>query len=170
MRPRLRLGAALRAFESESDLVQSVCADLLTDLAQIEYRGEAPFRQWLYTAVLNKIRNKQRHYRAQKRRPHGAAFDELDEALLVDSYAALCSPSHEAIAREEVELLERAFDQHYREVLTLSRIVGLSQERIAEQMGRSVPSVRNLLSRALVKLAGEMAVVHRTADGTGTAG
>jgi DNA-directed RNA polymerase specialized sigma24 family protein len=43
----------------------------------------------------------------------------------------------------------------------LSRIVGLSQEETAAQMGRTVPSARNLLHRALVRLAGELAATRR---------
>ena len=52
--------------------------------------------------------------------------------------------------------LEAAFDdlpEHYREVVTLSRIAQLSRAEIARQMGRTEASVRNLLSRALIALA-----------------
>lgn len=153
---------ALRAMESESDLVQSVCADLLQDLEQFEYRGEAQFRHWLYTAVLNKICKQQRHHAARKRRPDGQR-QVFDESLLAHSYAALSSPSHNAIRKEQVELLERAFDllpPHYREVLTLSRIVGMSQKEVAAAMDCTVPAMRNLLSRALVKLTAAMVQVR----------
>lgn len=159
---RLRLGPTLRAVESESDLVQSVCVELLDDLGRFEYRGEAQFRHWLYTAVLNKICKRQRHYAARKRQP-GGQRQEFDESLFVRSYEALSSPSHQAIQKEQVDLLERAFDllpEHYREVLTLSRIVGLTQEETAAAMQCTVPAMRNLLSRALVKLAAAMAQVR----------
>ena len=52
--------------------------------------------------------------------------------------------------------LEAAFDSlpdDYHEVILLCRIVGLSQNAAAERMGRSVDAVRNLLHRALVRLA-----------------
>ena len=42
---RLRLGPGLRALESESDLVQSVCADLVGEIERFDYRGEAHLRQ-----------------------------------------------------------------------------------------------------------------------------
>jgi hypothetical protein len=67
-----------------------------------------------------------------------------------------------------VRNLEAAFDElpeHYREVITLSRIAGLSRAEIAAHMGRSEASVRNLLSRALVVLAEAMAARWRTRDG-----
>jgi RNA polymerase sigma factor (sigma-70 family) len=71
-------------------------------------------------------------------------------------YASLSSPSRAAMAREGVARIEAAFarlPEHYREVITLARIVGLSQEELAEVTGRSVASARNLLTRALVRLA-----------------
>jgi RNA polymerase sigma factor (sigma-70 family) len=49
--------------------------------------------------------------------------------------------------------MERAFDllsDDHREVITLSRIVGLSHAEIAAELGRSEGAVRVLLSRALV--------------------
>jgi RNA polymerase sigma-70 factor (ECF subfamily) len=157
---RLHLGARLRGLESESDVVQSVCADLLRDLQGVEYRGEAEFRGWLHAAVLNKLRNQQRRFSAQKRdagRGVAQPFDELD---VTASWNALCSPSHQAIRREQVERLELALaglPAHYREVLTLAKIAGLSHEQIAARMQRTVPATRNLLVRALSRLAGELA-------------
>ena len=58
-----------------------------------------------------------------------------------------------ASANELSERMERAFDQlseEHREVIALSRIVGLSHAEIAAQLGRSEGAVRMLLSRALV--------------------
>ena len=46
--------------------------------------------------------------------------------------------------------------EHYREGIALSRIAGLSQEELAERMQRSIPSVRNLLHRALARLAAQL--------------
>jgi hypothetical protein len=40
---RLRLGPELRARETSSDLVQSVCREVLADLDQFEYRGSPSF-------------------------------------------------------------------------------------------------------------------------------
>lgn len=162
---RLRFNPALQARESSADLVQSVCADILADLDHFEYRGEAEFRSWLYTAVLNKIRKKYRFHLAAKRDlRREEVLASREEVLLQNSFAAFCSPSHQAIAREQVELLERAFEKlpdHYREVLSLSRIAGLSQEETAEAMGRTVPSTRNLLNRALVRLGGLMSEAQK---------
>lgn len=150
---RLQVGARLRAQESCSDLVQSVCRELLAGVDGFEYRGEEQFRNWLFVAALNKIRQHDRYHHAEMRDP--ARRQPLDDALS-EAYASSLSPSRRAIAREDIARLEAAFDQlpeHYQQVITLSRIVGLSQEAVAREMGRTVPSVRNLLNRALARLA-----------------
>ena len=61
-----------------------------------------------------------------------------------------------ALAKEEVLLFEAAFDtlsDEHREVISLSRIVGLSHQEIGEQLGRSEAAARQLLHRALAALA-----------------
>ena len=60
------------------------------------------------------------------------------------------------MAGEQAERIERAFQglpPDYREVILLSRIVGLSRAEAAREMGRSESAVRNLLHRALAQLA-----------------
>ena len=44
--------------------------------------------------------------------------------------------------------------EDYREVITLSRVVGLSHGQIASQLGKSEGAVRVLLHRALARLSG----------------
>jgi RNA polymerase sigma-70 factor (ECF subfamily) len=153
---RLRTGQFLRERESCSDVVQSVCRELLAGAGQFEYRGEGQFRNWLYAAALNKIRQHDRHFRAAKR--DGAREEPLqhgDESLSL-AYGSVFSPSQGAMANELRQTLEQAFDElpdPYQEVIVLSRVVGLSQAEMAEQLGKSVASVRNLLNRAMVRFA-----------------
>src|SRR5215510_13975884 len=52
---RLNCGAALRARESASDLVQSACRDVLANLDGFRWEGEPAFRSWLYTAAARKV-------------------------------------------------------------------------------------------------------------------
>src|SRR5688500_8197806 len=64
---RLRAGPIVRAHESVSDLVQSVCREALQALPEFEYRGEARFRAWLFVKALAKVHDHARRLRAQKR-------------------------------------------------------------------------------------------------------
>jgi RNA polymerase sigma-70 factor (ECF subfamily) len=157
---RLRMSPLLRARESAEDLVQSTCAEFLLGLDGFDYRGEEAFRGWLYTAVLNTLRQHERSLRAQKRDARReVAVDETGDGYLLPVaavYARALSPTQELMAAERVQQLEAAFDalpDDYREVLTLSRIARMRRAAIAEQMGRTEASVRSLLNRALAALA-----------------
>jgi len=55
------------AKESASDLVQSVCLEILQHLDRFRYRGEAGFKHWLYTTALRRIVNKHEFNTAAKR-------------------------------------------------------------------------------------------------------
>lgn len=158
---RLRSGPLLRAKESASDLVQSVCLEVLQHLDRFRYRGEAGFRHWLYTTALREVLNRQKYYRAEKRdaaREVGPPPDSAGsgDATLLAQYRSICTPSREAMLREQIQIVERAFDElseDHREVILLAHLVGLSRKEIALELGRSEGAVRNLLSRALSHLA-----------------
>lgn len=158
---RLRMGPMLRARESGSDLVQSVCEDLFSAHG-VAFADEASFRAWLYAAALNKLRNHERHLRAQKRDaareqplPAAEAGAAMPDPELERCYATALTPSRVAMARERIARLEQAFDalpDHYREIVTLARVAGLTYEQIAVATGRTTDSVRNILARALNRL------------------
>lgn len=161
---RLRMGPRLRARESASDLAQSVCREVLEHLGRFRYGGEAEFRNWLYREALRKVMNRQAYYAAQKRDVgREVHIDPEAGGGNGEASAALCrslhTPSAEAVAREEVEQLQRAFDRlsdDHREVILLAKMVGLPHKRIAEEMGRTETAARALLHRALMTLATEL--------------
>jgi RNA polymerase sigma factor (sigma-70 family) len=137
------------------DLVQSVCREVLADCAQFDYRGEPAFRQWLFQVAENKVRDRLRFLgRAKRDRARVLELNSADAAAL-SCYASFCSPSQNAIAREELERIESAFDEldaNYQEVILLSRVIGLSNEEIAAQINQTPHYTRTLLSRGLARL------------------
>ena len=150
---RLRTGPDVRARESNSDLVQSVCREVLAEIAHFEYRGESAFRHYLFTAALRKILDRGRSVAAARR--HGMAAADGAEPDLVLQYSRSFSPSRRLIAREDAERLEAAFDalpDDQREVVVLSRVVGLSFAEIAGFMNRSENAVQKLHARALARV------------------
>jgi len=159
---RLHSDRVLRAREASTDLVQSVCREILEHLDRFEHPSENAFKHWLYATALRKVQNKSEYYRAQKR---DAALEVAlgsrgGDVELSSCYAVLRTPSAELMAREDLEQLESAFDRlpdEYREVLVLARLVGLSRAEIGERMGRSEGAVRALLFRAQARLAALMA-------------
>lgn len=150
---RLRADPGLRARESDSDIVQSTCRTILQRADQFRFGGEEGFKRWLFTTALRTMIDKNARWRTEKRASPRAEREEDADCLI---YASLSSPSQQAVARETHEQIEAAFDQlaeEEREVITLSRIVGLSHREIAEAMDRSEGATRVLLHRSLVKLS-----------------
>lgn len=151
---RLRAGPVVRRCESESDLTQSVCREVLEHADRFRHGDEPGFRRWLYTTALRKILDRHDHWLAAKRdvqRDEGGG-----DTALAETYRTFSTPSQHATRREEIERVERAFDQlsdEQREVVSLAHLVGLSRGEIAAQMQKSEGAVRTMLSRALAQLA-----------------
>ena len=159
---RLRAGAALRDREDVADIAQSVCREVLQDVGRVTYDSEAAFKHWLYTAALRVIRNRAKFWRREKRdvdrerRAGSQAGAIADHDDLLRCYRGVATPSMRLQSVEEIRRIERAFDrltEDHREVITLSRMLGLSHAEVAERMGRTEQATRALLHRALGTLA-----------------
>jgi RNA polymerase sigma-70 factor (ECF subfamily) len=152
---RCQADPALRARESSSDLVQSVCREVLAKADQFRFAEPEGFRRWLFTSAMRKVRDRRDHHLAAKR----DARREVDADALAGAYASLTSPSGAAARQEQLERVERAMDtlpDEYRQVIALSKVAGLTRPQVAAEMGRSEGSVRMLLHRALARLVAEL--------------
>jgi RNA polymerase sigma-70 factor (ECF subfamily) len=156
---RARAGRAMLARESASDLAQSVCREVLADLDDFEYQGEEAFRNWLFLQATRKVLDRARHQGRGKRdvAREVAMPEEKDDAeALLACYASLATPSQHAAAREELARFEKAVQElpeTQRDAVTMSRLMNLSYEQIAEQMGISESAVRGLVARGLAALS-----------------
>jgi len=152
-----RLSNDVRARESSMDVVQSVCRGLLEERGRFDFRGEESFRAWLFTAALNKIRDKYRFHQGAGRDVRREERGEVDfERTLAKN---LLSPSQDAIAAETARTVREALaalSPDHCEVITLARVVGLPHRVIAEVMGRSEEATRQLLGRALLQFVEEL--------------
>lgn len=151
---RLHSGRELRAVESQSDLVQSVCREVLHSLGGARCADEPSFRQWLYSIARHKILGKVDYHRAQKRDVRRLAG--ADDGALLAAYGTFCSPSQEASQREQVAAVEAAFDElseDHRQVILEICVLGRSHREVAAEMGRSEEALRQLLVRARARLA-----------------
>ena len=149
----------LKRRESDSDLVQSVCLEVLENPGAFEYRGESAFRHWLCTAALRKFVERDRYHAAAKR-DHGRletpAADSTALGLLNSIIGPAQSPSRIASARETLVRVEAALRQmpvDLREIVLLSRLMGFSHGEIAVRLGRSEGAIRTALCRGLAKIA-----------------
>jgi RNA polymerase sigma-70 factor (ECF subfamily) len=164
-----RVDRLVHAKESNADIVQSVCREVLEHIDRFEHRSEAGFKQWLYRTAERKIIDRYRYYTADKRDagrelPPSASEPSTDGDLLAaalrDAQRGGPTPSHEAIAREELLRTSRAFEglpPIYREVILLSRVHGVPHADIAKRLGKTEGAVRNLLYRGLGALTDRLA-------------
>ena len=159
---RLQVGPVLRARESESDVVQHVCVEVLQRADHFAFRGETQFRGWLYGAVLNVVRDRERFHKAQRRSPAREVEITDPDALLV-SYRDVSSPSSHLQAAEVARQLEAAFERlppHYAEVLALFQVVKLSRQEVAERLGISPEAVSKRHKSAVMRLSHELRPKH----------
>ncbi|HTE05059.1 MAG TPA: sigma-70 family RNA polymerase sigma factor [Planctomycetota bacterium] len=149
--------------ESVSDLVQSVCREVIEHLDRYEHPSAEGFRQWLFRTAERKIIDRYRYYTAEKR----DAGREIDEGTPTTPPALFLTPSRDAIGREDLAAAEAAFARlsgPAQEVIMLSRVQGLSHAEIAQRMQRSEGAVRNLLYRGLAAISDAL---HPPAGGPG---
>jgi RNA polymerase sigma-70 factor, ECF subfamily len=163
---RLRTNQEMRARESVSDLVQSICREVLERPDQVEFRGESAFKNWLFGKVLNKVRDRHRHAHAEMRdvrREQPMVRQRDDRESLVTAYTSICEPPEAVMKAELLIDVEKAFgelSEEQREVLTLSKLVGLDHQEIADRMGKSYANVRQISHRAMVRLSAIMMKRH----------
>jgi RNA polymerase sigma-70 factor (ECF subfamily) len=161
---RKNISPALLAKESSDDLVQSVCREVLQNVARFEYQGEAAFRNWLYQAALRKIIDRQRYYKAEKRDAAREVAALGTSSMSSGEFAVLASsihtPSRDAAMHEEIARLEQGFNQLAeadRRVIRMIYIEGFSHAQVAEALGCTEVNSRKMLSRALARLSKRIA-------------
>lgn len=162
---RIHLGAALRSRESASDVVQSVCREILADVGEFAVADERSFRHWLCETARRKLVDRSRYWARLRRRSPGAI---LDDVSVLQAYGTASCPSDAAAAREELSRVEAAIDRlspEHRDVILLARVLGLPHADTAERLGRSEGAVRVLLYRAMAKLGEELGM-RDSADST----
>lgn len=152
-----RLSAQLRARESSLDVVQSVCRQLLEVREDFAFHSEERFRAWLFTAALNKVRERHRRLQTEKRDVHReeAGHDEGDRTVMLH----LMTPSQAAIGNETAAAVSAALaalSEEHREVITLARLVRLPHKVIAEVLSSTEEATRQRLARAMVRLTREL--------------
>jgi RNA polymerase sigma-70 factor, ECF subfamily len=158
---RLQIGRRLQRKVDASDLVQDAFLKAHRDFDMFRGSSEKEWVTWLRQILAMHLAQVVRHYCGTARRDLGlerrlaVELDQSSQALDRGLFAEQNSPSQEAVCREQSVLLADALEQltpAYREVIILSHLEGLGFQEVAQRMGRSVDSVKNLWARALNKL------------------
>ena len=150
---RSQMPSELRAHESTSDVVQSVCREVLAQ-ERFQYQGAGQFRCWLYRAVAYRIRSKLRRLRAECRDP--GRIDTSVDPDFVARISRVPSPSLAATRREDVERVEKAFErlnESDAEILGLRYMADVPVPDIARSLEITEDAAHKRLGRARRRLA-----------------
>jgi RNA polymerase sigma-70 factor (ECF subfamily) len=158
---RLQLGRRLQGKVDPADLVQETFLAAHSHFATFRGASEAELVAWLRQILAERLAKLVRHYYGTQRRDIRLEREleaEMEESsrLLNHSLAASTStPSQKAARREQAVLLAAALEQlpeHYREVLILHHLQGLSLPEVARRLERTLDGVKNIWLRALARL------------------
>jgi RNA polymerase sigma-70 factor (ECF subfamily) len=158
---RLQISRRLQGKADPDDLVQETFLKVARDFALFQGTTEKEWLGWLRQVLAWRVAHLVRHYLGTQGRDARleceleADLDQSSRLLGAVLAAPGSTPSQRAARREQAVLLADALDrlpEHYREVLILRHLEGLSVAEVAHRMGRSVDSVKNLWTRALARL------------------
>ncbi len=150
---RLHAGPSL-AFETPSDIAQSVCRGILEDVSRLDYRGMLPFKRLLFLRAKRKIVDRHRFHTADRRQ--NAHPDPFDQQQFARCAASLVTPSRVVGAQEELDRLARSLEalpDDQRRSILLCRGLEMSPTEAAEEMDKTPNAVRIALHRGLARLA-----------------
>lgn len=151
---RCRLGRGLRRRLESEDVLQSAFVRAVQRFSG-EPLPERHFLGWIVRAIDNTLRDRARRLGAKKRSA-AAAEAGIDEDVL-DPNAA--TPSADARCTEDLAALQSAMDrlsQRDRELILLTKIEGRTAAEAGAVLGLGAESAQRAVTRALVRLAGQM--------------
>ncbi len=155
---RLAYGITRNEADAE-EVMQDVFLSLFNKINM--FQGRAALGTWVYRVATNAALIKHRG----KRYELEVALEELlptfkedghregDRSYLLADWSG--TPEAEALSMETRQMLNRALDalpDHYRAVLVLRDVEGLSNEEVSEAVGESVATVKSRLHRARMAL------------------
>ena len=158
---RLQIGRRLQRKVDASDLVQETFLQAHEHFAHFRGSTEGEWVSWLRQILAATLANLVRHYCGTRRRDVrlerdlAAELDESSRAMDQSLVAKHSSPSQRAARRELAVLLANALARlpaDYREVIVLRHLEGLKFAEVAQQMGRTVDSVKKMWTPALARL------------------
>jgi RNA polymerase sigma-70 factor (ECF subfamily) len=135
------------------------------------FEGRSAVASWIYRITMNAALNKRRGMRAERETP----LDDLLPAFQPDGHREgdrswvladwSQTPERELLSAESRAVVQAAVDRlpaHYRAVLVMRDVDGLSNDEVAEILGESIGMVKSRLHRARMALR-EQLTRHFTA-------
>jgi RNA polymerase sigma-70 factor, ECF subfamily len=148
------LAVARRLLSSEEDARDAVQEAFLNAFRNIDrFEGQALLSTWLHRIIVNVSLMK---LRSRKRKPE-ESLDHLlpafrDDGHFAERFDSGSEPADQRLAREQEQAAVRAaIDElpgHYRTILLLRDIEGISTQEVADQLGITPNAVKLRLHRA----------------------
>ena len=148
------LAVARRLLASEEDARDALQEAFLNAFRSIHrFEGQALLSTWLHRIVVNVSLMK---LRSRRRKPE-ESLDHLlpafrDDGHFMERFESGAEPADARLAREEEQAAVRAaiddLPEHYRTVLLLRDIEGMSTQDVADQLGITANAVKLRLHRA----------------------
>jgi RNA polymerase sigma-70 factor (ECF subfamily) len=162
---RLHVAQRLQKELDSSDVVQETFLDAARDFAQFRGASEGEFVAWLKRLLAANIADAHRRFLGTQKRN---VLQEAEVLQMLDQSSAMVdrrmlartdSPSSSAVRHEQAVRLAAALERlnpAYHDVILLHHFQGLQFQQVADKLGRSLHSVKNLWMRGLVALKRQM--------------
>jgi len=150
-----KLGPEMRSRLEVEDILQETFFAAHRRLEQFTYRSPGSFMSWLARIADHVIVDAARFHGRQKRQPEEMLSLRTESNPRGAEGVNSLTPSRILVRRERLQQVLEALDalpEDYRRVILLARVMGLSTQEIAEQMGRPRENVAVLLHRAVGRL------------------
>jgi len=147
-----RLGPQLRGLVEIDDIIQDTLLKAYVQFDQFTYRTPGSFLHWLARIMEHVIRDAARYHGRQKRNAAEMLPLRSQSNPGGPEPANSETPSRLLAQDEGLRALLRELDRlpdHYREVILLAKLEGLSTGEISERIGKSRAAVALLLHRAI---------------------
>jgi len=137
--------------EDAADLTQETFLSALRSIKS--FRGESELKTWLVRIAINHSRNRFRWWKRRKRSETISLDANIgeSESPIGDSIAGTGETAEDAVLRLERETaLRRALSdmpEHYREVIVLCDIEGMSYDEIASALEINIGTVKSRIAR-----------------------
>ncbi len=158
---RMRLGPELRTKLQSMDLVQDAFISALRSMENFVYKSEGDFLRWISKIAENRLKDNLEKLHANKRDIRKEVPLNTNRPTTQQTFIPTTepidatTPSLIISRREDLDRLEKAMENlkpEYREVITLTKIEGLSYKEVASRLEKGPDAVRMLLSRAMIAL------------------
>ncbi|GAB4538797.1 MAG: sigma-70 family RNA polymerase sigma factor [Anaerolineae bacterium] len=141
----------------EVETARDLTAEVFHRLLRAVERGSHPDRHlgaWLYRTAHNLVVD---HYRRQQHRRHLP----LDEEM-TNSHDDPAGTAEQRLSADRVRAALRHLTPDQRQVITLKFLEGLSNQEVADVLGKPVGAVKSLQHRALAALQRQLAPAKET--------